>query len=132
MMALLLSLGDGAFLEWVRYVSDHVWPPEGSLLGEFLELARKEPRRDYLRQVLSRKEAGGIFLERLIMAPTVEEPRLPEVMEKTLARLREAYYQERLARLKEALGQKPDLELLKEIQELSQAIEAERRIYRGV
>ncbi|MCS6867416.1 MAG: DNA primase [Thermus sp.] len=131
-MALLLSLGDGAFLEWVRYVSDHVWPPEGSLLGEFLELARKEPRRDYLRQVLSRKEAGGIFLERLMMAPTVEEPRLPEVMEKTLARLREAYYQERLARLKEALGQKPDLELLKEIQELSQAIEAERRIYRGV
>lgn len=113
-------------------MADHVWPPEGSPLAEFLELARKEPRKDYLRQVLSRKEAGGILFERLMMTPEVEEARLPEVMNKALARLREAYYLERRAKLKELLRQSPSLELLREIQELDQAIEAERRIYRGL
>ncbi|MEZ0348605.1 MAG: DNA primase [Thermus sp.] len=131
-MALLLSLPEERFLDWVLYVSDHVWPPAGSLLAEFLDLARREPRRDYLRQVLSRKEAGGLFLEKLMMAPPLEEPRFPEVMEKTLARLREAYYLERRAKLKALLAQEPRMELLKEIQELDQAIEAERRIYRGL
>jgi len=47
-----------------------------------------------------------------------------------LARLRAAYYLERRAKLKEALNQNPSLEILREIQELDQAIEAERRIYR--
>ncbi|BDG16887.1 DNA primase [Thermus brockianus] len=131
-MALLLSLPEEGFLHWVLYVSDHVWPPEGSLLAEFLELARKEPRRDYLKGVLSRKEAGGLFLEKLMMVPPREEPRFPEILEKTLARLREAYYLERRAKLKALLAQEPRLELLKEIQELDQAIEAERRIYRGL
>ncbi|WP_234553415.1 DNA primase [Thermus caliditerrae] len=129
-IALLLSVDEARFPEWILYVADHVWPPEGSVLAEFLDLARKEPRRDYLRQVFGRKEAGGILFERLMMAPSVEEPRLPEVMEKTLARLREAYYLERRAKLKEALNQNPSLEILREIQELDQAIEAERRIYR--
>ncbi|MGC8966860.1 MAG: DNA primase [Thermus sp.] len=131
-IALLLSLPQERLSHWVLYVADHVWPPEGSLLAEFLELAKKEPRKDYLRQVLSRKEAGGILFERLMMAPEVEEARLPEVMEKALARLREAYYLERRAKLKELLQQSPSLELLREIQELDQAIEAERRIYRGL
>ncbi|SDE61323.1 DNA primase [Thermus arciformis] len=131
-IALLLSLPQERLLEWVRYVADHVWPPEGSLLAEFLELAQKEPRKDYLRQVLSRKEAGGILFERLMLAPEVEEARLPEVVEKALARLREAYYLERRSKLKELLQQSPSLELLREIQELDQAIEAERRIYRGL
>jgi DNA primase len=131
-MALLLSLPEEHFLNWVLYAADHVWPPEGSLLAEFLDLARKEPRKDYLRSVLSRKEAGGILLERLMLAPEVELPRLPEVMEKALARLREAYYLERRGKLKELFLQKPSQELLKEIQELDQAIEAERRIYRGL
>ena len=131
-VALLLSLPEESFLKWVLYAADHVWPPEGSLLAEFLELARKEPRKDYLRSVLSRKEAGGILLERLMLAPEVELPRLSEVMEKALARLREAYYLERRAKLKELFLQKPTQELLKEIQELDQAIEAERRIYRGL
>ncbi|WP_117238291.1 DNA primase [Thermus sediminis] len=131
-IALLLSLPQESFLEWTLYVADHTWPPEGSILAEFLELARKEPRKDYLRGVLSRKEAGGIFLERLMLAPEVEAPRLPEVVEKALARLREAYYLERRAKLKERLGQNPSQDLLREIQELDQAIEAERRVYRGL
>ncbi|GAB5602003.1 DNA primase [Thermus sp. FJN-A] len=131
-IALLLSVDQARFPEWVAYVADHAWPPEGSFLAEFLELAQKEPRRDYLRQVLSRKEAGGIFLEKLMMVPTVEEPRLQEVLRKTLARLREAYYLERRAKLKEALHQNPSLEILREIQELDQAIEAERRTYRSL
>jgi len=131
-IALLLSLPEERFQEWVLYVADHVWPPESSLLAEFLDLARREPRKDYLRGVLSRKEAGGILLERLMMAPEVEAPRLQEVVEKALARLREAYYLERRARLKERLLQNPSQDLLKEIQELDQAIEAERRIYRGL
>jgi DNA primase len=131
-MALLLSLPEESFLNWVLYAADHVWPPEGSLLAEFLELARKEPRKDYLRSVLSRKEAGGILLERLMLAPEVDPSRLPEVMDKALARLREAYYLERRAKLKEVFLQNPSQELLREIQELDQAIEAERRIYRGL
>ncbi|WP_022798180.1 DNA primase [Thermus islandicus] len=131
-IALLLSLPEEHFREWVLYVADHVWPPEGSFLGEFLELARKEQRKEYLRSVLSRKEAGGILLERLILAPEVDPQRLPERMEKILARLREAYYLEKRVRLKELLKQSPSLELLREIQELDQAIEAERRIYRGL
>ncbi|TBH21432.1 DNA primase [Thermus thermamylovorans] len=129
-IALLLTLDEARFVPWIAYVADHVWPPEGSLLAEFLDLARKEPRRDHLRQVLSRKKAGGILFERLMMAPSVEEPRLQEVLEKTLARLREAYYLERRSKLKEALQQNPSLDILREIQELDQAIEAERRIYR--
>jgi len=129
-MALLLSLPEERFAEWVHHTALHVWPPEGSLLSEFLELASREPRRDYLRQVLSRKEAGGILLERLMLVPSVDEPRFPEILEKTLARLREAYYLERRAKLKEELNRNPSLDLLREIQELDQAIEAERRIYR--
>jgi hypothetical protein len=84
------------------------------------------------RNILGRITPEGIFLERLMMAPSVEEARLPEVMNKALARLREAYYLERRAKLKELLRQSPSLELLREIQELDQAIEAERRIYRGL
>jgi len=129
-MALLLSLPEERFAEWVHHTALHVWPPEGSLLSEFLELASREPRRDYLRQVLSRKEAGGILLERLMLVPSVDEPRFPEILEKTLARLREAYYLERRAKLKEELSRNPSMEILREIQELDQAIEAERRIYR--
>lgn len=129
-IALLLSVDEARFAHWVLHVADHVWPPEGSLLAEFLDLARKDPRRDHVRQVLTRKEAGGILFERLMMAPMVEEPKLPEVLEKTLARLREAYYLEKRAKLKEALQRNPSLEILQEIQELDQAIEAERRIYR--
>lgn len=49
-----------------------------------------------------------------------------------MARLREAYYLERRAKLKAAFLQNPNQELLREIQELDQAIEAERRIYRGL
>ncbi|GGM96664.1 DNA primase [Thermus composti] len=132
-IALLLSLPPERFGEGVRRVADQVWPPEGSLLAEFLELAQKEPRRDYLRQVLSRKEAGGILLEKLLLVRSPEDPRFGERLEKTLARLREAYFLERRQKLKEALRQNPaDLELLKEIHELDQAIEAERRIYRGL
>ncbi|MFX9765967.1 hypothetical protein ABTP06_20135, partial [Acinetobacter baumannii] len=76
------------------------------------------------------KEAGGILLERLMLVPSVDEPRFPEILEKTLARLREAYYLERRAKLKEELSRNPSMEILREIQELDQAIEAERRIYR--
>lgn len=82
MIALLLSLPEEGFLDWVRYTSLHVWPPEGSVLAEFLELATQEPRREYLRQVLSRKEAGGILLERLMLAPPADEKRFPEILEK--------------------------------------------------
>lgn len=129
-IALLLSLPEEGFLDWVRYTSLHVWPPEGSLLAEILELATREPRRDFLRQVLSRKEAGGILLERIMLAPPLDEKRFPETLEKTLARLREAYYTERAAKLKQELSHHFSMELLQELQEVYQAIEAEKRIYK--
>ena len=133
-IALLLSAPEERFLELVDYVETQVWPPEGSFLGEFLALARKEPRRDHLRRTLSQREEGGRLFERLLLAPRGEDPRLQEKLDHTLARLREAYLQERLAKVKAALAQNPDpptLErLLKEYQEIRVAIEAERRLYK--
>lgn len=130
-IALALSVPEERFVETVRFIADRVWPPEGSLLGEFLENARKDPRRDHLRRVLSQKEAGGLLFERLLLAPTLEDPKRKEVLEKTLARLREAYYTERLEEVKALLKETASTDLLKEYQELRAAIEAERRIYRG-
>lgn len=68
-IALLLSAPEERFLELVDYVETQVWPPEGSFLGEFLALARKEPRRDHLRRTLSQREEGGRLFERLLLAP---------------------------------------------------------------
>jgi DNA primase len=130
-MALALSAPEEAFAETVRFIADRVWPPEGSLLGEFLESAQKDPRRDHLRRVLGKKEAGGLLFERLLLAPALEDPKRKEVLEKALARLREAYYTERLEEVKALLKERATTELLKEYQELRAAIEAERRLYRG-
>lgn len=53
-----------------------------------------------------------------------------EKLEHALARLREAYHLERLEALKAELKRNPSQEVLKEIQEVMQAIEAERRTYK--
>ncbi len=131
-IALLLSAPEDRFLDLVLHAKDQVWPKEGSLLGEFLDLAAREPRKAFLRHHLARKEAGGLLFERLLLAPVVEEPRLKEKLDHALARVREAYLKERLALLKARLKEGPEPGLLKEIAEVQQAIEAERRIYRKV
>ncbi|MGQ9753104.1 MAG: DNA primase [Thermaceae bacterium] len=131
-IALLLSVPEEDFPALVHLVAGEVWPPEESLLAEFLETAQREPRKDWLRIHFGRKPEGGILFERLILSPPISSQELGEKLKPTLARLREAYLLERLEALKAELKQRPSQELLKEIQEVMQAIEAERRIYKKV
>ncbi|MER3535981.1 MAG: DNA primase [Thermus sp.] len=128
-IALILSAPDSQLPKLVQHVAGEVWPPAGSLLGEFLETAKKEPRKDWLRLYFGKKPEGGALFERLLLAPP-EEAGLMEKLEHALARLREAYHLERLEALKAELKRNPSQEVLKEIQEVMQAIEAERRTYK--
>ena len=129
-IALLLSAPEGKLPRLVQQVASEVWPPSGSLLLEFLETAKKEPRRDWLKLHFGKKPEGGALFERLLLAPPEEGEGLEEKLSYTLARLREAYLLERLEALKAELKGNPSQEVLKEIQEVMQAIEAERRVYK--
>lgn len=138
-IALLLSAPEGKLPRLVQQVAAEVEPfsvflsgknPTESLLLEFLETAKKEPRRDWLKLHFGRKPEGGALFERLLLAPPEEGEGLEEKLSHTLARLREAYLLERLEALKAELKGNPSQEVLKEIQEVMQAIEAERRVYK--
>lgn len=128
-IALILSAEDAELPRLVHHVLGEVWPPPGSLLAEFLETAKREPRKDWLRLHFGKKPEGGALFERLLLAPPEEEG-LEEKLAHALARLREAYHLERLEALKAELKRNPTQEILREIQEVMQAIEAERRIYK--
>ena len=131
-IALLLTLPPETFRYWVRFVEDRVEPPEKGLLREFFEAAHQvhyDPRR--VRQRLLDREEGAVLFERLMLASPPEPPELERLLEKSLARLREGYYRKRLEELKNALAREATPELLREIQELQQKIEAERRRYRA-
>ncbi len=131
-VALLLALPVEQLARWARHVEDHTWPPEGAFLGEFFRIARKEgydPRR--IQRRLTEREEGAVLFERLMLASPPPPEELERTLAKAMARLREAYYRQRLEELKARLKNGVDLELLKEIQALQQAIEAERRLYRA-
>ncbi len=131
-VALLLSLPVEHFRRYARYVEDHTWPPEDAFLVEFFRIAGEEgydPRR--VQRRLTEREEGAVLFERLMLASPPPPAELERTLEKAMARLREAYYQKRLKALKDALKEGVDLKLLKEIQELQQAIETERRLYRA-
>ncbi len=131
-VALLLSLPPESLRYWARFVEGQVDPPEKSFLAEFFALAqdsRYDPRR--IRQRLMEREEGGILFERLLLAAPPEPGELERTLNKALARLREGYHRARLAELKARLAEGASAELLREIQKLQQAIEAERRRYRA-
>ncbi len=133
-IAQLLAVEPSQLADWVRYVEDHTWPPEGSFLAEFLRACEEEgyrPRR-ILDRFAGRGEGGRLF-ERLMLAGSDHPAEHKELLDKSLARLREAYLRKKRARLAAELKQNPEraLELLGEIQEIDHAIEAERRLYRA-
>jgi len=132
-IAQLLAADPERFADWVRYAEDHTWPPEGSFLAEFIAVAEEEQFRP--RRILDRfseRSEGGRLFERLILSGSDHPREYKETLDKSLARLREGYLQRKRNRLTKQLKQHPDeaLDLLKEIQEIDEAIEAERRRYR--
>ncbi|WP_457638340.1 DNA primase [Oceanithermus sp.] len=132
-IAQLLAASPEQFADWVRYAEDHTWPPEDSFLAEFLSVAEEEgfkPRRILDR--FSERSEGGRLLERLILSGSEHPREYKETLDKSLARLREGYLQRKRNKLTLMLKQNPadTMKILKEIQELDEAIEAERRRYR--
>lgn len=132
-IAQLLAADPENFADWVRYAEDHTWPPEGSFLAEFIAVAEEEGYRP--RRILDRfseRSEGGRLFERLILSGSEYPAEYKETLDKSLARLREGYLRRKRNILIRRLKQEPEnaLELLKEVQELDEAIEAERRRYR--
>ncbi len=133
-IAQLLAVEPDQLADWVRYVEDHTWPPDDAFLAEFIRVAEEEgykPRR-ILDRFAGRGEGGRLF-ERLMLSGSEHPAEHKEHLDKSLARLREGYLRRKRARLTAALKEDPEhaLEILKEIQELDHAIEAERRLYRA-
>ncbi|ADR36289.1 DNA primase [Oceanithermus profundus DSM 14977] len=133
-IAQLLAVEPNQLADWVRYVEDHTWPPDDAFLAEFIRVAEEEgykPRR-ILDRFAGRGEGGRLF-ERLMLSGSEHPAEHKEHLDKSLARLREGYLRRKRARLTAALKEDPEraLEILKEIQELDHAIEAERRLYRA-
>ncbi len=132
-IAQLLAADPENFADWVRYAEDHTWPPEGSFLAEFIAVAEEEGYRP--RRILDRfseRSEGGRLFERLILSGSEYPAEYKETLDKSLARLREGYLRRKRNILIRRLKQEPEnaLDLLKEVQELDEAIEAERRRYR--
>ncbi len=132
-IAQLLAADPENFADWVRYAEDHTWPPKGSFLAEFIAVAEEEGYRP--RRILDRfseRSEGGRLFERLILSGSEYPAEYKETLDKSLARLREGYLRRKRNILIRRLKQEPEnaLDLLKEVQELDEAIEAERRRYR--
>ncbi len=132
-IAQLLAVGPDHLADWVRYVEDHSWPPDDTFLAEFIRVAEEEGFRQ--RRILDRfagRGEGGLLFERLMLSGSDSAGEHKEQLDKSLARLREAYLRRKRARLTAALKEDREhtLQILKEIQELDHAIEAERRLYR--
>jgi DNA primase len=131
-IAHVLAAEEHEFLSWAQYVEDHTWPPEGSLLAEFMQAAKEERLKNRVIKRFEARGEGAKLIERLVMAPSIEPKELEASLNDSMAILREVYLSERLERLKVELKTNPTVELLREIQEIQRAIEAERRVYRRV
>ncbi len=132
-IAQLLAADPENFADWVRYAEDHTWPPEGSFLAEFIAVAEEEGYRPQrILDRFSERSEGGRLFERLILSGSEYPAEYKETLDKSLARLREGYLRRKRNILIRRLKQEPEnaLDLLKEVQELDEAIEAERRRYR--
>ncbi len=133
-IALLYSVPEEEFLHWVLYVEDHTWPPEGSLLAEFMQAARSKQGKSRILKHFEQRGEGARLMDVLMKSPSFDQQSLEAHLNVALARVREVYYELRLDKLKAQLKNTADLDetraLTKEIQEVLQAIEAERRVYR--
>lgn len=133
-IALLYSVPEEEFLQWALYVEDHTWPPEGSLLAEFMQAARSEQGKSRILRYFEQRGEGARLMDVLMKSPSFDQQNLEAHLNVALARVREVYYELRLDKLKAQLNSTADLDktrtLTKEIQEVLQAIEAERRVYK--
>lgn len=133
-IALLYSVAEEEFVQWCLYVEDHTWPPEGSLLADFMQAARSEQGKSRILKHFEQRGEGARLIDVLMKSPQFERGDLEAHLGVGMARVREVYYEMRLEALKTHLKSASDLDeirsLTKDIQEVLQAIEAERRIYR--
>jgi DNA primase len=133
-IALLYSVPEEEFVEWALYVEDHTWPPEGSLLADFMQAARSEQGKNRILKHFEQRGEGARLIDVLMKSPSFERANLEAHLTVAMARLREVYYEMRLDKLKTQLKSTTDLDeiraLTKDIQEVLQAIEAERRVYK--
>lgn len=129
-IALLFSVPEQDFLHWCQYVEDHTWPPEGSLLATFIQLAQSEQGKNRVLKAFEQRGEGARLFDVLMKAPQIEGQHLETHLNVSMARLRETYYELRLEKLKGELKTTPTTDLLREIQETQRAIEAEKRVYK--
>jgi len=133
-IALLYSVSEEEFVQWCLYVEDHTWPPEGSLLAEFMQAARSEQGKARVLKHFEQRGEGARLIDVLMKSPSFVQADLESHLGVAMARVREVYYEMRLDKLKTQLKAASDLEeirgLTKDIQEVLQAIEAERRVYK--
>lgn len=129
-IALLYGVAEEEFVGWCRHVEDHTWPPEGTLLAEFMSAARSEQGKSRVLKHFEARGEGARLIDVLMKSPTFERADLEAHLTMAMARLREVYYELRLDKLKAELKTGASLELLREISETQKAIEAERRVYK--
>lgn len=133
-IALLYSVPEEEFVQWSLYVEDHTWPPEGSLLADFMQAARSEQGKNRILKHFEQRGEGARLIDVLMKSPSFERINLEAHLTVAMARVREVYYEMRLDKLKTQLKSTSDLDevraLTKDIQEVLQAIEAERRVYK--
>ncbi|WP_337868243.1 DNA primase [Meiothermus sp.] len=133
-IALLYSVPEEEFVQWSLYVEDHTWPPEGSLLADFMQAARLEQGKNRILKHFEQRGEGARLIDVLMKSPSFERINLEAHLTVAMARVREVYYEMRLDKLKTQLKSTSDLDevraLTKDIQEVLQAIEAERRVYK--
>ncbi len=133
-IAILYSVPEEEFVQWALYVEDHTWPPEGSLLAEFMQAARSEHGKNRILKYFEQRGEGARLIDVLMKSPSFDRVNLEAHLTVAMARVREVYYEMRLDKLKNQLKSTSDLDeiraLTKDIQEVLQAIEAERRVYK--
>lgn len=133
-VALLYSVPEEEFVQWAMYVEDHTWPPEGSLLADFMQAARSEQDKNRILKHFEQRGEGARLIDVLMKCPSFDRANLEAHLTVAMARVREVYYETRLDKLKTQLKSTSDLDeiraLTKDIQEVLQAIEAERRVYK--
>ncbi|GEM85291.1 DNA primase [Meiothermus hypogaeus NBRC 106114] len=133
-IALLYSVPEEEFVQWAMYVEDHTWPPEGSLLADFMQAARSEQGKNRILKHFEQRGEGARLIDVLMKSPSFDRVNLEAHLTVAMARVREVYYEMRLDKLKTQLKSTSDLDeiraLTKDIQEVLQAIEAERRVYK--
>jgi DNA primase len=129
-IALLYAAPDEEFVQWAQYVEDHTWPPEGSLLADFMQVAKSGVGKARVIRHFQERGEGDRLFDALMKRPDEIPSDLENQLNLSMARLREVYYEIRLDKLKQDLKAGPSVELLREIQETQRAIEAERRVYK--